>query len=45
MMVMLNGQERTIGNFVHLTSEAGWKITHIYTPPSSIYYHIVAEAV
>lgn len=42
---MFNGQERTLGSFVHDAGEAGWKITAVYAPPSSVFQHIVAEAV
>jgi hypothetical protein len=45
MLTMFNGQERTLGSFVHDASEAGWKITDVYAPPGSSFQHIVAEAI
>lgn len=44
MLVHANGHERTLGNFIQLASETGWKITQIYAPSAAM-AHIVTEPV
>lgn len=45
MLTALNGQERTVGHWVDVAKQSGWKITHFYAPPAALFQHIVAEAV
>jgi len=42
MLISVNGEERTLGSFVELCLQSGWKITEIYTIPGSIHKQILA---
>lgn len=43
MLVLLNGQERTLGNHIDLARESGWKITHLYKLADSFRCHFLAN--
>lgn len=43
MAVLLNAQERTVGEFEEMTSAAGWKISQIYQTAGSCLSEIVCE--
>jgi hypothetical protein len=45
MLVVQQGQERTLGDHINVMKEAGWNLVHVYNPAGSIFRHLVAEAV
>lgn len=45
MLVGLNGEERTLGTFIELTAEAGWKIVEVFTISGSYEKQILAVPV
>jgi hypothetical protein len=42
MLVSANGQERMIGEHMHVCKEAGWKIIHLYSPGTPLYRQLLA---
>jgi len=43
MMVSLNSQERTIGEFIKLGQESGWQLTRVNTPGDGLHDHLTFE--
>jgi hypothetical protein len=42
MMTDVNGQERMMEGHVHVCKEAGWKVTHLYSPTSPVFRQVLA---
>jgi hypothetical protein len=45
MMNFLGSQERTLGEFLEITAEAGWKIVKVYRPAGSALQQIECEKI
>ncbi|KAF9460020.1 hypothetical protein BDZ94DRAFT_1170560, partial [Collybia nuda] len=45
VLVVLNGEERTIGSFTELLKDSGWKITRVFTISGSSHKQILAAPV
>lgn len=45
MLAIVNGQERTLVDYIHVMEASGWRIKKIYSPVGTRLSHIVAEAV
>jgi hypothetical protein len=44
-MMMLYGEERTLGTWIELTAGTGWKIIELFPIPGSIHHQILAVPV
>ena len=45
MMILVNGQERTIGQTVDLFASAGWKIERVHQPDALGHFESQIEAI
>ena len=45
MLANVNGQERTVGDYIQVMEASGWGIRKIYSPDGRRFGHVLAEAV